>query len=387
MSTQFALPQPFLRTKEAARFTGLSYRTLEKHRRFGTGPRYNKVGRRVLYAASDLTEWIKLGAKRSTSEPETVPPAKPIDPVKRVKQVPDSAIVVEVEATGPVMLGIPEAARFLRLSVHTLQKYRTKGIGPNYSNVGRRIFYAESDLTDWVELDAKRSTSDPETVLPAKPVDQVKRVKQVPDSTIVVEFEAAEPARPVDEANLVEPAPDCTSAAEREAVGVAKHVDDVNQIEPVPDNAIVVEGEAAEAAKLGAFEAILGLPVQARERHCICGTGPTSKLPSVWMVPSATSATHGRKSACRSRPRSTPIADPAWIAPIPPGWQDSEASRSSNVSTKLKRFPVISKRLRRRRGQGPGPPDNWERRDKRGDRWLRYDAKRWGTALVGGSAR
>jgi hypothetical protein len=35
-----------------------------------------------------------------------------------------------------------------------------------------RIVYAVSDLREWVELGAKRSTSDPATVLPAKPVDK-----------------------------------------------------------------------------------------------------------------------------------------------------------------------------------------------------------------------
>ena len=32
------LPQRYLRTPEAARFVGLSIRTLEKHRIYGTGP-------------------------------------------------------------------------------------------------------------------------------------------------------------------------------------------------------------------------------------------------------------------------------------------------------------------------------------------------------------
>jgi predicted DNA-binding transcriptional regulator AlpA len=49
MSAQFPLPLPFLRTQEAARFTGVSTRTLEKHRSFGTGPKYNKIGGRVVY--------------------------------------------------------------------------------------------------------------------------------------------------------------------------------------------------------------------------------------------------------------------------------------------------------------------------------------------------
>jgi len=59
MSAQFPLPLPFLRTQEAARFIGLSCRTLEKHRIYGTGPKYSKVGGRIIYAVSDLREWVE----------------------------------------------------------------------------------------------------------------------------------------------------------------------------------------------------------------------------------------------------------------------------------------------------------------------------------------
>jgi hypothetical protein len=34
----------FYRTKEAAKILGLSFRTLEKHRTYGTGPRFSKLG-------------------------------------------------------------------------------------------------------------------------------------------------------------------------------------------------------------------------------------------------------------------------------------------------------------------------------------------------------
>jgi len=63
------LPPRFLRTPEAARFLGLSGRTLEKHRYFGTGPTYRRLGGRVVYAVEDLLAWAKLGTKYSTSDP------------------------------------------------------------------------------------------------------------------------------------------------------------------------------------------------------------------------------------------------------------------------------------------------------------------------------
>jgi predicted DNA-binding transcriptional regulator AlpA len=72
------LPPRYLRTPEAARFLGLSGRTLEKHRTYGTGPRYSKIGGRVVYALEDLQAWVGRGEKTSTSDDtgDTVLPAK-----------------------------------------------------------------------------------------------------------------------------------------------------------------------------------------------------------------------------------------------------------------------------------------------------------------------
>jgi predicted DNA-binding transcriptional regulator AlpA len=77
------LPQRYLRTPEAARFVGLSIRTLEKHRIYGTGPRYSKLGGRVVYRVEDLQAWVDSGAKASTSDPgvATVLPAKRQSPL------------------------------------------------------------------------------------------------------------------------------------------------------------------------------------------------------------------------------------------------------------------------------------------------------------------
>ena len=71
------LPPRFLRTKEAAEFLSLSARTLEKHRTYGTGPNYQKLGGRVVYAIDDLQAWAERGAVTSTSDPRgLVLPAK-----------------------------------------------------------------------------------------------------------------------------------------------------------------------------------------------------------------------------------------------------------------------------------------------------------------------
>lgn len=63
-----ATPHRLLRTNEAADWLGLSGRTLEKHRTFGTGPAYRKIGGRVVYAMDDLQAWADRGARTSTTE-------------------------------------------------------------------------------------------------------------------------------------------------------------------------------------------------------------------------------------------------------------------------------------------------------------------------------
>lgn len=77
-ATATHLPPRYLRTPEAARFLGLSGRTLEKHRTYGTGPRYSKLGGRVVYRLDDLQTWVDRGSKQSTSDDtgEEVLPAK-----------------------------------------------------------------------------------------------------------------------------------------------------------------------------------------------------------------------------------------------------------------------------------------------------------------------
>jgi predicted DNA-binding transcriptional regulator AlpA len=52
------MPPRYLRTLEAARFVGHSIRTLEKHRTYGTGPRYSKLGGRVHWSSADMSAGI-----------------------------------------------------------------------------------------------------------------------------------------------------------------------------------------------------------------------------------------------------------------------------------------------------------------------------------------
>lgn len=69
---QAALRSPqFLKTPDAAARLGLSPRTLEKHRCYGTGPNFHKLGGRVVYSIEALDAWAELGRRRSTSDPGT----------------------------------------------------------------------------------------------------------------------------------------------------------------------------------------------------------------------------------------------------------------------------------------------------------------------------
>lgn len=82
-----AVTPRFLKTPDAAVHLGLSPRTLEKHRCYGTGPVFRRLGGRIVYAITDLDAWAQLGVRRSTSDPGegVVHPAKrlPVDAVRR----------------------------------------------------------------------------------------------------------------------------------------------------------------------------------------------------------------------------------------------------------------------------------------------------------------
>lgn len=58
----------FLIQREAADLLRLSPRTLERLRMDGTGPRFAKAGRRVLYRRTDLEDWVKQRIYQSTSQ-------------------------------------------------------------------------------------------------------------------------------------------------------------------------------------------------------------------------------------------------------------------------------------------------------------------------------
>jgi predicted DNA-binding transcriptional regulator AlpA len=64
------LAEVYLTQREVAAVLRLSERTLERHRVSGTGPRFVKLGRRVVYRRHDIEEWAAEHTLRSTSERE-----------------------------------------------------------------------------------------------------------------------------------------------------------------------------------------------------------------------------------------------------------------------------------------------------------------------------
>jgi excisionase family DNA binding protein len=78
LSSQFdsqssvGLTESWLTSAEAAAYTRLSSSTLAKLRLSGGGPRYTKIGRKVLYARANLDAWMTAHARTSTSDRSTI---------------------------------------------------------------------------------------------------------------------------------------------------------------------------------------------------------------------------------------------------------------------------------------------------------------------------
>jgi predicted DNA-binding transcriptional regulator AlpA len=67
--TQNSRPQPLLSVEDAAAFLGrISKSWLDKSRLNGRGPRYVKIGRRVMYDLADLQAWLTGRKQNHTSK-------------------------------------------------------------------------------------------------------------------------------------------------------------------------------------------------------------------------------------------------------------------------------------------------------------------------------
>ena len=63
----FVYPDGRMDRKNAARYVGLSVKTLAMHASRGTGPKYVKIGR-VFYFRYELDAWIKAGETNSAAQ-------------------------------------------------------------------------------------------------------------------------------------------------------------------------------------------------------------------------------------------------------------------------------------------------------------------------------
>ncbi len=66
---------PYLTPQQLAKRWLFSHKTLEKWRYQGIGPRYTKVGKRLLYAMPDIVAFEQQGRNSKTSNRAT-PPAQ-----------------------------------------------------------------------------------------------------------------------------------------------------------------------------------------------------------------------------------------------------------------------------------------------------------------------
>ena len=57
-----------LTAKQAAEYVGLSEHTLNQYRSEGRGPRFIKLGARVVYDTKDLDAWLDRNKRSSTSD-------------------------------------------------------------------------------------------------------------------------------------------------------------------------------------------------------------------------------------------------------------------------------------------------------------------------------
>jgi predicted DNA-binding transcriptional regulator AlpA len=57
-----------INASEAAEYLGISASTLSKRRVFGGGPKYLKLGRKVVYDPRDLDAWLDAHRRTSTSD-------------------------------------------------------------------------------------------------------------------------------------------------------------------------------------------------------------------------------------------------------------------------------------------------------------------------------
>lgn len=57
-----------LTTEETSDYLQVSTKTLERMRTSGSGPKFKKIGRRVVYSTNDIEDWLKIQTFQSTAQ-------------------------------------------------------------------------------------------------------------------------------------------------------------------------------------------------------------------------------------------------------------------------------------------------------------------------------
>jgi predicted DNA-binding transcriptional regulator AlpA len=63
--------------------------------------------------------------------------------------------------TERILLDGNAAAAYLGIAKQTLAKWRVEGRGPPYLKLGGAVRYAAADLNAWIQVQRRRSTTDP----------------------------------------------------------------------------------------------------------------------------------------------------------------------------------------------------------------------------------
>jgi hypothetical protein len=75
-----------------------------------------------------------------------------------------AVVRAELQKLGAQLIGPKQLAGILNLTPRTLQRYRAEGSGPDWSELGGRIYYHPGAVLEWIDdlLQQKRQTAKPE---------------------------------------------------------------------------------------------------------------------------------------------------------------------------------------------------------------------------------
>lgn len=63
-----------------------------------------------------------------------------------------------------------EVAELLSVSKKLLDLQRATGVGPEYSKIGRKVYYSGEELMRWIKSGSRKSTSDIKPGNPDRPI-------------------------------------------------------------------------------------------------------------------------------------------------------------------------------------------------------------------------